>query len=116
MENQIRIIMEKGSYRILEVEDTDYTMDDLKGDMFKPESNTEIAEEQLRKEESDFEELVDSEGVYGYVLEKWNPDIGKGWTHVDSCWGFFGLYRPNTDEFNHYIVEEMKGQIGEQWK
>ena len=45
--------------------------------------------------------------MYGYVLERWNPEIGEGWEPVDSCFGFVGRYSLEND---HYIVEELSAQ------
>lgn len=46
------------------------------------------------------------------TVEKWNPEIGIGWEHVDSCWGFVGEYRQGVETYDHYIVDELKRQIG----
>jgi hypothetical protein len=70
--------------------------------------NSDIPREQLEKELEEFRDLVDREGVYGYILQKWNPAIGKGWEHIDSCWGFVGQYTELDATFNHYIIEEME--------
>lgn len=104
---------EDNKHRIIEIPDNVCSMDDLKGDTFNRSCNPDIPEEQMRKQEKDFEELIEREGVFGYVLERWNPEPDKGWEHVDSCWGFIGQYSPNdkSDLFNHYIIEELKGQI-----
>lgn len=102
------IIFTQDDFRIVEIHDETYIMADLKGDTYKREVNPDIPEDQLAHEEKEFERLVETEGVYGYELEKWNPWVGIGWTHVDSCWGFVGRY---SEKFNHYIVEEMKRQI-----
>jgi hypothetical protein len=52
----------------------------------------------------------DSDLAYGYVLEKWNPEPGKGFEEVDSCFGFVGQYSPKDSSglFDHYIVNELK--------
>ena len=102
------IIFEQGNYRILEVVDECSTMDDLKGECFDPKVNPDVPADQLREEERDFECRIDHEGVFGYVLERWNPEIGIGWEHVDSCWGFVGQH---SDTNEHYIVDELKQDI-----
>lgn len=107
----MRIIFSEGEYRIVEREDFDLRMDDLKGDTFNRKVNPEIPEERMAEEERHFEELVEREGVFGYVLERWCPQIDAGWEHVDSCWGFVGQYSPTDETFTHYIVNEMKGAI-----
>jgi hypothetical protein len=96
----VRVIWQEKLYRIVEVEDTFTTLDQLKEDL-------EFEEEQDEKE---FEQLVKREGVYGYTLEKWNPAIGAGWDFVDSSFRFIGSYDPNNEKFNHYIVQEFKDQ------
>lgn len=62
-------------------------MDSLKGDTFNPKVNPEIPQSKLEKEEKDFEEKVNQEGVYGIVGEYFN---GEEWVNVDSVWGFVG--------------------------
>ena len=110
----MRIIFETPdkTYRIVEHADEHTQMDDLKGDCYNPECNPDLDSSQLRTEELHFEELVNREGVFGYVLEKWNPAPSVGYEHVDSCWGFVGYFSENEEIFNHYIVEELKSQIG----
>ena len=106
---------ENKEFRILEIVDEDYSIDDLKGDCFNPahinEMNPGLLLCELKYKERDFEEQVRQEGVFGYVLERWNPEIGVGYEHIDSCWGFIGQYNPNDERFNHYIVDELKSQI-----
>ena len=86
-------------------------MDNLKGDTYSPQTNPDIDADTLKNEETQFESLVDQVGVFGYVLERWNPNPGHGWEHIDSCWGFVGAYDPNSTNYNHYIVDEMKATI-----
>lgn len=107
----MRIIYEENNYRIIEQLDECFDLEDLKGDCFNPKHNPSIDIDTLKQEEIDFESLVNNEGVFGYVLEKWNPEIDKGWEHVDSCWGFVGQYNENEEKFNHYIIGELKKQI-----
>jgi hypothetical protein len=105
-----RIIYQKGNYRVVELQDTIYFVDDLKGDT-NPKYVDHITPKELKEEELAFERFVEQNGVYGYSLERWNSEIDKGWEHIDSCWGFIGQYNENDDQFNHYIVEELKTQI-----
>ena len=112
----MRVIFEDKGFRVIELQDENADMDNLKGDCFNPKHIVEMHSEgmtveQLKTEEREFEELVGREGVFGYVLEKWNSEVGKGWEHVDSCWGFVGQYTPTEQTFNHYIVDELKSQI-----
>ena len=111
----MRVIKSIGEYRIIEHEDDsdEYMLATLKGDCFDPSVNPEIDPLIMLKEEREFERKVESEGVFGYALERWNPAIGKGWEHVDSCWGFVGAYDSTVPEFNHYIVAELESAIKE---
>jgi len=102
-----KIIYQKNEYRIREIQDLDYKMEDLKGECFNSKVNNDIDPQQLKQEESRFERKVWEDGVYGYILEKWYPEIDKGWMYLDSCFGFVGPY--STE--NHYIVDEFKDQI-----
>jgi len=99
--------------RILEVSAETFSMDDLKGDCFSPEANPDIDAEVLKRDEIKFERLVENEGVYGYVLEKWNPEPGSGYEDVTACWGFVGQYAEGDETFEHYIVAEFKTLIAE---
>jgi len=100
-------------FRILEIVDETSTLDDLKGDTYEPESHPDIPAEQLECAEREFNALVEIDGVFGYVLEKWDASPGAGYTHVDSCWGFVGAYSETDPERMHYIVEELKSQTKE---
>lgn len=95
------------TFRIVEQVDSYYDFENLCGDTFNPKVNPDIPAETLLENFADFQELVNREGVFGYVLERWNPLPNKGWEHVDSCWGFVGAYTESEQTFNHYIVDEM---------
>lgn len=108
----MRVIKEFKNYRIIELPDLHADIKDLKGDCYNFEASGYTGtREELLKEEKAFEDLVNREGVFGYVLEKWNPEIGAGWEHVDSCWGFVGQYSPTDETFNHYIVKELEESV-----
>jgi hypothetical protein len=119
MKNGTREIEQKGSFRIIEQLDKYFDTDNLKGDVFNPDCiaemhDTEMTVEKLKAEEIAFENEVEQLGVYGYVLEKWNPEVGAGWEVVDSCWGFIGQYEEKADsKFNHYIVAELRSKMTE---
>jgi hypothetical protein len=105
-----RIIKTIGAYRIIEMQDDMYDLEYLKGDQFNPKHFEEFGFASTNEQanaEREFERLVESVGVYGYALERWNPEVGFGWTHVDSCWGFVGQYNETVEQFNHYIVNEL---------
>lgn len=78
---------EGGKVRILCVPDEMVDYDNLVGDMFTPKYHPDIDLEQLQKEEKEFQERVDCEGVWGIIGEYWN---GEEWEQADSCWGFVG--------------------------
>lgn len=104
-------ISDDKQYRILEVVDHDSTLSDLKGDCFDSHFNPDVDVKKLRQEELEFESLCSEEGVFGYILEKWNPSAGVGWEHIDSIFGFVGRYRKGDPEFEHYIVHEYVHNI-----
>lgn len=106
-----RIIFQQAEYRIVEMLDQYYNIEDLKGDTYNQAVHLDINPFELQQQEIEFEAKIISEGVYGYELQKWNPEIDTGWTHVDSCWGFVGQYDTKSNEYNHYIVNELKSQI-----
>ena len=99
----MKVICQIKNYRIIEEIDDISTMEDLKGDSFDIEYFTS-EEERLKCEEA-FKRSVYEKGVFGYTLEKWNPEIGIGWEHVDSCWGFIGAH---NEDNQHYIIDEFK--------
>ncbi len=103
------VIWKKDNYRIIAIRDIYCNLSDLKGDMFCPVLNHDIDARELEKQEADFEELVYDEGVYGFMLEQWCPEVDVGWTEIDACWGFVGL--THADGNDHYIIEELKSQI-----
>jgi hypothetical protein len=113
MDGRVVFETDDGEYRIVEKPDQNIELGDLKGDCFDPKANPDIDPSELKEDERDFEALVEREGVYGYVLEKWNPSPGCGYEHVDSCWGFVGQYSESdrSGKFDHYIVEEYLREI-----
>ena len=108
MKNKNQVFL-KNNFRIIEIQDEFSTVDDLAGDSFCPKTNLDIDPKKLEKEKADFSRQIENCGVYGYILEKWNPEVGQGWSHIDSCFGFVGQYDRITND--HYIVDEMKSQI-----
>lgn len=88
----MKVLFQQGNYRIIEQQDDYLSVKDFE---FGPETMA----------------LAEQHGVYGYELQRWNPEIDVGWEHIDSCWGFVGQYSETDLTFNHYIVDEMKGQI-----
>jgi len=106
-------IYRDGEYRITQRIDECASLKDLKGDCFDPTTNPDIDPDRLADEERKFERAVNEEGVYGYVLERWNLAVDVGWEHIDSCWGFVGQYDPTSEAHDHYIVAELKARIVE---
>ena len=102
------IIWQKKGYRIIEVGDNKYSLHALKGDLYCPESNPDVPLDVLAAQEAEFERLVAEEGVFGYVLERWDGEIDQGWVEVESCYGFMGRYDRTNEDYDHYIVEELK--------
>jgi hypothetical protein len=98
-------------FRILEHIDECFDFEDLCGDTYKPECHPEIPKAQILAELEQFKDLVEREGVYGYELQRWNPEPGQGYEHMDSCFGFVGQYSESDETFRHYIVDEMKETI-----
>lgn len=80
----------KGNYRIIIESDCDYDTTSLKGDMFKPECNPHLSPDILLQREYAYLQELESEGVYIATLEKWNPEVGEGWTMIDCIGGFVG--------------------------
>jgi hypothetical protein len=112
MKNQnVIFVSPTQEYRIVELPDLDWSFEDLCGDFYNPEVNPDIDESELIDQLEAFTKRVETEGVFGYVLEKWNPKPNCGWERVDSCWGFIGSYNHGSEENNHYVIDEMKSQI-----
>lgn len=104
----MELIKQFDDYRIIATIDELYNIDDLKGDCFNPSVNYDICADELKADEIEFERLVETEGVWIFTLERWNPAVGCGWEVIDSCGGFVGLYNEyNGKKENHYIVDEF---------
>lgn len=74
--------------RLLAALDTDFQLEDLKGDTYNRKVNPDVPEERMAREELEFEERVERQGVYGLIGEVRTDETT--WEHVDSCWGFVG--------------------------
>lgn len=94
-------------FRVVELVDSDTEFFELCGDSFDQLSNPDKCPLVLKKEEDEFRQVVLEEGVYGYELQRWNPEPGAGWEHIDGCWGFIGEYSAESSNRNHYIVPEL---------
>jgi hypothetical protein len=113
-----RVVWESNDkiYRIIEYLVMHIDLVDLKGDFYNPDVNTDINPEQLRNEEAAFDREVEQEGIYGYQLEKWNSEAGRGYEHIDSLHGFVGSYNPSNERYDHYIIEEFKDTVNQYTK
>lgn len=100
-----KMIWKNNDWSIIEVRDDSFSLKYLKGDTFDPRYVDHLSPEQLAIEERLFEEKVEEEGVWGYCLQRWNPEVDRGWETVDSCFGFVGGYSWGKND--HYIVKEM---------
>jgi hypothetical protein len=106
-----RLIYQKNNYRIIEVVDLDATFKDLAGDSFNPEYIKDIDPKQLEIDAKKFRQQIDDDGIFGYILQEWNPEVDQGWERRDSCFGFVGQYNEYAENYDHYIVKEMKQTI-----
>lgn len=84
------LVEQKGSIRLIKEVDDAYNLSDLKGDTYVVKFHPEISPEKIRKEELEFEQRVETEGVWFYSLESWDSAIDGGWIHIDSIGGFVG--------------------------
>jgi len=101
-----RTIYTKGPFRIIEIPDEFATLENLEGDCFCLKVNPDQDAKQLEIDQKKFRQKVYDEGVFGYVLEKWNPEVGVGWETVDSCWGFVGQYQEDAESIMILLMEQ----------
>lgn len=106
----MKVIYQHKNMRVIEVPDSDFDMPDLKGDCFNPDANKGMDIKQLAYEERVFETKIANQGVWGYILEVWNPEVDTGWTMIESCFGFVGQDKNEQ----HYIVAEFIERIKEE--
>lgn len=64
-------------------------IDDLAGDVFDPEVNSDIPRDRLEHQREEFIDRVNRDGVWGIVGEFYDETKYR-WEHADSCWGFVG--------------------------
>lgn len=76
-----------GPVRLILEPDESYSLDNLKGDTYNRAVNPDIPESRMAREESEFEERVERDGVWTLVGQYWD---GETWQHADSCCGFVG--------------------------
>lgn len=75
--------------RMIVMPDEDYDIEELKGDTYNPEVNTDIDPAQLKEEEEAFEARVAKEGCTGIIGQYKCPCCGE-WKDADSVWGYVG--------------------------
>ncbi len=104
-------IYQNKQYRIIEIAEEYIDFEELKGDYYNVELNESetLTKEMILSQEKEFEMVVEMQGVFGYQLQVWNAEIGQGWKHVDSCYGFVG----DSTYCRHYIIDEFETQIKE---
>ena len=78
---------EIGSVRLRIEPDDSMNIEDLEGDTFNPKVNSDIPRARLEREQKEFREKVNRDGVWGVIGEYWD---GEEWQHADSCFGFVG--------------------------
>ena len=103
----MKVIYTEKNYRVVEDEDYYIDFESIIGDCFCPIAHSNICPKKLEKEKQEFINRIETDGVYGYRLEKWNSKVNHGWEHVDSCWGFVGAHETE----NHCIINEFKETI-----
>jgi hypothetical protein len=76
-----------GAVRIERMPDEFFNIEDLEGDVFNLDVNTDINRSTLAKEQREFRQRVERDGVWGYLAQCW---VDGEWETVDSVWGFVG--------------------------
>jgi len=77
----------RGDVRLRIVADDSIDLDNLFGDTFNPEVNSDIPASRLERERQAEIDRVNRDGVWGVVGEFFD---GEEWQHADSCFGFIG--------------------------
>jgi hypothetical protein len=89
VKNAFQDAVKKGLLRIRVLPDENVDLEYLLGDMYNPEVNPEIPEEELKRQERLEVDRIAREGVWGIVGEIKCTSCGQ-WEYVSSCWGFVG--------------------------
>ena len=93
----------EGNVAFLAVPDDCADFDDLCGDSFNPEVNTDIPAKRLEQERKDFLDKVNREGVWCY--QSFFRDAQGEWEHADSICGIVG------DEMSGYDIDLMRSAL-----
>ena len=108
----IELIESKG-YKLEKTPDYDWSLEDLKGDCFNAEVNSDIDPEKLKYEEKQFELRIEHEGVWNFNL------INPNGESIESCCGFIGdgFFGSGVDgDFIAAIKDDIKNRIHEKAK
>lgn len=85
------------------------SIQELKGDGYNKDVNSDIRPSILKRQEKAFEEQVEREGVWGLVGKFWNP-VSQKFERADSCFGFVGQ---DAHDYEHDIkaatIDAVKG-------
>ena len=88
--NSGQVIWRKADHRIKLIDDSWNILDYLNSDYFNyqytHEANPETSSAALIELKREHIDRITDTGLYGVVLEKWNPEVDKGWEQVDSIW------------------------------
>lgn len=88
--NSGQVIWRKADHRIKLIDDSWNILDYLNSDDFNyqytHEANPETSSATLIELKREHIDRITNTGLYGIVLEKWNPEVDKGWEQVDSIW------------------------------
>lgn len=79
-----------GLFRIVLVEDDHFNFEDLCGDCYNPEANPDIEVTTLARQKRAFRARVNSQGVYGAVLQVRAMPTAE-WINIESLWGLVGM-------------------------
>lgn len=85
--------------RIVAMPDMWNGWEDLEGDCYDPSVNPDIHPRILKRQQDEFREMVQSEGVWGYRAEFFD---GEDWQETDSAYSFAGF---NTFDGSGYDTE-----------
>lgn len=99
-----------GLVRLVVEPDLDWDYDDLAGEMFNADCCPEIPADELAKQEADYKQRIDSEGVWGVVGEYKHPRLG--WIAGDNAWGFVGdEYKDDCEDIKSQTMDELRGSL-----
>lgn len=90
IDNKTRIMFyNNDNVRMRIVADTYAELDNLLGDCFDPNVNSDVNPNTLKQQRIEEIDRINSDGVWGIVGEYMCPHCDT-WIHADSVWGFVG--------------------------